>query len=716
MTMTNPQKHIASENSGSFKVDNHPELLPWLRVAEWMLCGLLAVHLGVRTLPRAWHTLNTDFPNYYLTARLLREHYDMSRVYEWIWLQRQKDHRDIDQRTVGMVPITPFSTLVVYPITSLPALAAKRCWLILNLGLLFTTLFLLHALTQLPWRRLALVVALSFPLTVNFAFGQYYVLLLFLLTLSCWLYIRQWRFLTGVVVGLSAGLKIFPVLYLLYFLRKRDLRALAGGVVGSLCTGIVSLVAFGWDLNRTYLVQVLPAVFRGEGLDPYNLQLESLGSLLHRLFVYEPQVNQHPAMNAPWLFAVLHPLLQMALIAPALLLVVPNETCPRRIRLEWAAIILPSLAISTSPASYLFTLLILPVCLILESLQLENSGLWTAMLLPLYAAAGFLRGTNDGREGWLVLLGVPRLYALILLSVFAYALLIRPERREAASLDRRAWGFALSLLLAFNILSGLRHQQGLYADYQWRIPAPKQILMAAGPAIEEDVVPFTALLSDGYHTAVDRLGVVRFSSTSHDDYLAVTAANGERWVEQTGHESTIVPSLEERGNIRQAESPVASFDGRWLAFLRENRGRARLWIHDLEQPAQADRPLTPPDLNVLEMSFLPKGELVFSATSDGRPSLFTTDQAGSIRSLGMDDARYPSVSPDGHWLAYSELQSGNWNLWLRNLENGKTLRLTHAACNTIEPAWTPDSRTVIYASDCGRGLWFTAICRRPIFR
>ena len=92
------------------------------------------------------------------------------------------------------------------------------------------------------------------------------------------------------------------------------------------------------------------------------------------------------------------------------------------------------------------------------------------------------------------------------------------------------------------------------------------------------------------------------------------------------------------------------------------------------------------------------------------------DQAGSIRSLGVYDASYPSVSPDGHWLAYSQLQGGNWNLWLRNLGDGETLRLTHAACNNIEPVWTADSQTLVYASDCGRGLWFTALCRRRIFR
>ena len=108
----------------------------------------------------------------------------------------------------------------------------------------------------------------------------------------------------------------------------------------------------------------------------------------------------------------------------------------------------------------------------------------------------------------------------------------RSRAREAASLDRRAWGFALSLLLAFNILSSLRHQLGLYADYQWRIPAPKQIY-DAGPAIEEDDVR-SLLCGDGYHSRLDRLGAVRFSSTSHDALFAVTAANGGRWRRRPG--------------------------------------------------------------------------------------------------------------------------------------------------------------------------------------
>ena len=139
-----------------------------------------------------------------------------------------------------------------------------------------------------------------------------------------------------------------------------------------------------------------------------------------------------------------------------------------------------------------------------------------------------------------------------------------------------------------------------------------------------------------------------------------------------------------------------------------------IWVRDLKQPDKTVVPITPPELNVFEMSFRPKGEIIFAATSGGRPGLFTTDETGRISSLDIDAARYPSVSPDGHWLAYSQLKGGNWNLWLRNLDSGNTQRLTNAECNAIEPAWTADSRSLLYASDCGRALWFTALCRRHI--
>ena len=707
---------VLSDTAGYFNVGSISIPRKWLSACEWMLLAVLLAQMGLRTMPKAWQTLNSDFPNYYLTARLTGEHYDTTRIYEWIWLQRQKDHRAIDQGTVGMVPITPFSTVFVYPFTSMPALAAKHCWLVLNLGLLLATLALLRSLTALSWRHVFLIAALSYPLRINFLLGQYYVLLLFLLTLACWLYVNQKRFMAGVLVGLAAGLKIFPILYLLLFLRKRDWRAFAGGVAASLGSFAVSIWIFGWQLNRLYLTQVLPATFRGEALAPYDLRAASLPSLLHRLFIYEPQLNPHPAVNVPWMFSILHPLLQMAVVAPAILLAAPDEYRPRRVRFEWAAVLLASLAISTSPASYLFTLLILPVALILGSLREERKYLWATVLLLIYTVAGFLGGRSDGGEGWVALAAVPRLYLLILLVVFSYLVLVRRYQQEESKRDRVVWISVLLAALILSVVINLRHQQDLYADYKWRIAEHAEILMASHPAIQADAIPFIALLRDGYHSAVARGDSVEVSHANNEDQLAITAANGEHWVEQAGKESTVRSTRAGRNDIRQAESPIASSDGRWLAFLREDHGRAGIWVRTQDQSDDSERLVTPPELNVLEMSFLPEGALVFAANSAGHSSLFITNLAGGIQSLDLGEARYPSVSPNGRWLAYSQLQNGSWNLWLRNLTNGKTERLTHAECNDTEPVWTEDSQALIYASDCGRGLWLSALCRRRVVR
>jgi hypothetical protein len=689
----------------------------WLLIGEWVLFGLLAIHFGMRSMPRAWRTLNTDFPDHFLAASLVHERYDTSRIYEWIWFERQKDHRGIDQGIVNLTPSTAFSSLVVYPLTGMPALAAKHCWLIFNFGLLIATSVLLCALTELSLRRIALLVALSFPLRVNFVTGQYYLLLLFLLTLACYLYLRQQRFLAGVMVGIASGLKIFPVIYLLYFLRKRDMKALAGGVVAVLATAFVSFLVFGWEANRTYLVQVLPATLRGEAMAPYALKIASLASLLHRLFVFEPQLNPHPAINAAWLFPVVHPLLQMAVMAPVLLLAIPGESCSRRVRLEWAAILLASLTISTSPQSYQFTLLILPACVIVETLQRQKPHLSLTILLPVYLAAGYFSGTDFAVDGWRALLGVPRLYGLLLFCVLAYALLMAQRPRESSQRERYLWVSVLGALVVLSASAGVYRQRGIDEDYQWRIPNPQEAYMAVQPTVQDNAILYVAML-DGYHLVEQRGLTTQFISTGHDDQLGIAVARGERWIEQAGSESIILSTLAGRNWIEHAESPVASLDGRWLAFLREDHGRAQMWVRALNQPGKADELVSPPGLNVFESSFLPTGELVFAAASDGRPSLFVTDrignQAGNIHSFDTQETRYPSVSPDGHWLAYSEFHDRNWNLWLRDLNNGQTVRLTNAACNTVEPAWASDSKTLVYASDCGRGLWFFALNRRRV--
>ncbi len=68
------------------------------------------------------------------------------------------------------------------------------------------------------------------------------------------------------------------------------------------------------------------------------------------------------------------------------------------------------------------------------------------------------------------------------------------------------------------------------------------------------------------------------------------------------------------------------------------------------------------------------------------------------------------------WLAYSHFERGAWNLWIRNQKTGETERIGNVPCNEIEPGWESDSKTLLYSTDCGRSLWFTAVARRQVIR
>src|SRR6266568_4788362 len=184
-----------------------------------LLVILIGVFLWRGFLP-GWRKLNSDFPNYYLAGRLYRQGYALDRVYEWIWFQRQKDHAGMEQPLVEYLPNTLFLALVVSPLSRLSALQAKRCWLAFNLALLLLTIGLLRKITALSFRRVAILCFLAvIPLRSNFLLGQYHVVMLFLLTAALYLYLKGRPAGSGFVLALASALKIYPGLFVLYFLR-----------------------------------------------------------------------------------------------------------------------------------------------------------------------------------------------------------------------------------------------------------------------------------------------------------------------------------------------------------------------------------------------------------------------------------------------------------------------------------------------------------------
>ncbi len=702
------------------------------RIIDWAERGvlfLLVLYLCLHTMPRAWRGLITDFPNYYMSVQLAHEGYDTARMYEWTWLQREKDHRAVDVRVIGLVPITPFSTLVIWPFTGLAPLAAKHAWISLNLALLLPIGWMLRSMTGLTYRRIALIFALSFPLHRNLLYGQFYIFLLALIVAACWAYLREYYLLAGALIAIAAACKIFPVLFFILFLQRRCWRALVSGVITAVAAAALSVAVFGWNLHRTYLHEVLPWALHGGGLQPY-LANASFTGVLHYLFLSEPQWNPHPWHYSPLSYALLLPTLQMLTLAPAILLIRREDGSRERILLEWSALLTASLAISTIPASYNFVLLVLPVCVISAALLRRRRYRWLAILLVVYLGIGFPMPNPHGMMGPAVLLYVPRLTLILALLLGLYALLWRDHVAGSGSRDwtRYAWAAILAVSVIFNALSTFHRERAARREYAYRLPLQGQGYLNAGPRPAGTGVRYIAFTLNGYHLVTEKGNAIstNLPADSTVDNLSFTSnfgniQPGTTLVERAlGSQSVIVevhgPS---RIHLPGAREPMLSVDGRDLAFVRDDHGRGRMMMRKNFQFAVSDAAdeaaLTSSSLNVYEASFLSAQEYAFSAVAKGHPpQVYLHDATHTNVPLGLGESRYPALSPDGRWMAYSRLDEGVWNLWLRDESTGATRRIADVPCNQIQSAWEDDSKTLLYSSDCGRSLWFTAISRRRV--
>lgn len=674
-----------------------------MRVVQWVLLVLGLAFCAYRVLPRAWNAVNTDFPNYYVTARLLREGSSVDRVYEWEWFARQKDRMAVTQPLAGFIPHTPLSALVLWPIAELPPLEAKHVWIVCNVIMLAAALVLLSRISEVSWRWAVIAALYSIPFYRNLEYGQLYVLLLLLVTLALWAYIRGWRAAAGVLVGVAGALKIFPLLFLLYFVRRRDWRAVVGCILACAASAVFCAMAFGTNVSNTFFEQVLPWALRGEGNDPYNLAANSISALLHHLLLYEPELNPHPLWHAPRVFAVVQPVLQNLLLAPFFLLFAPDGD-ERRISLEWGALLTAILAVSTMPASYHFVLLLLPLLVWGDHYHRRGQYRYLAAICVLCFLAGW--------PLWPHAVLTPRLWVMLLLLLLLAAGL---RQRQLAPLESpMPWVALFVVLCGIQIVGMMKHVRGVEAAQKGRVMTSPQIFSIAAPTVKYGTITFAAMTVNGWRLArLSPEGVLHLEPSSFDQ-LSPTSVSAGLYGEEVGATSTIwFRSSNGATDVveRNAQQPIVSSDESRLAFLRTDRGRASLWMRQLDTGVETR--VSSIGLDVYEASFTPDRNLIFAAARDHHLGLYVSN-GRDITPLNLADARYPALSPDGRWLAYSRLDRGTWHLTVRDLATNQQQRVNTADCNDLSPQWLADSKSLLYTSDCGRALHETALYLRRV--
>ncbi len=707
--------------------------------AEYLLLVFLLGLFLIRGFLPAWRSLNTDFRNYYIAARLYREKSSMLRVYDFTWFQRQKDHAGMGRCLVGFVPDTLLSALPIVPSAEFPPLTAKRYWLVINAAILVLSAVVLTQITQLGWRRVLIVIFLAVePLATSFLYGQMHLLVFFLLGLAVWCSERDRPATSGICVALATALKLYPVLFLAFFIRKKQWRALAGMVVGLFALAGLSIYLFGWGAHRIYLHEILPQMGRGENIDPYAPQWNSLTALLHRVFIPEVGLNPHPLVNAPYGYALVQPLCQAVIFLPALWLLVPGAMPRTQARLEWAAFAAMLMALSTGPVSYHLCILILTAALGLDSLLAEGRRKEAYALVALYGMISFPWPSwlSRNADGWHMFLASPRVYPLLALPFLLYGIIYcSPLVRERLRTHHRetwAFGTGFIVLVVVGSLQALRHERGQAENYSRRFFTLPSSLLQGEPIVGANGLYFTRMPGHGESFETWRWPGRQLTSLppAEDEFHPTSATDlAGVWVELSGPDSNIVRFSNLNGprastsqiEVVDGEQPSVSADAKWLAFIRESHGRGGLWIkmvgpHTNSSDAE-ERKIVDDSYDVWEAAFEPGDQrIIFTAAPHGQPDLYSLNLAsGRIAPMPIiGPARYPAFSPDGKWLAYSRCEEGNWHLYVRRLGSTASRRLTSGECNSISPVWEADSKSLIYATDARRGLNMTALARMTV--
>lgn len=188
---------------------------------------------------------------------------------------------------------------------------------------------------------------------------------------------------------------------------------------------------------------------------------------------------------------------------------------------------------------------------------------------------------------------------------------------------------------------------------------------------------------------------------NHSD-IVVMDANGKRLRQLTYNWS--------KSSVRDcvwARTPIWSPDGSTIAYVTDLGGtRTRLWMVGANSPGAGRLVGVPPEgWDVDYLSYSPEGDKLALTGFDrevgqiyvleinsGRWTKLTSIQGGSLQ---------PAWSPDGRTIAFVARDGNDTDLWVMNADGSGQTKLTKDGV-VASPEWSPDGKQIAYLS--GRPL------------
>src|SRR5579864_1034635 len=183
--------------------------------------------------------------------------------------QAMWNHVDVYSGTSGMYIYSPFLAFIFQPLAALPERAAAIVWLALSLLIIFVASIIaaqkvtdswhsseLKPDPSVPWLISAVALLLSFEkIRSDFTLGQTDCLIMIGLVWVLSSIDRPW--LGGIAVGATANIKYLALIFVPYFVIKRNYRAASTSIVSFLLFFMLPALEVGLRLIKTYAINAI---------------------------------------------------------------------------------------------------------------------------------------------------------------------------------------------------------------------------------------------------------------------------------------------------------------------------------------------------------------------------------------------------------------------------------------------------------------------------
>ena len=312
--------------------------------------------------------INTDFPNYYVSANMFLDGKDLKQAYDNVDFNKQVLLYGIENQFVSFIPYPPVNSMLMIPFARLEPLTAKLFWNILNFIFFLLCMFFISKISGLSFFLTGTIFfASGYAFVNNFFFGQTYIFVLLLFSVSLYYFFREEDLLAAFFFSISVFLKFYTIFFLILFLCRKKFRMVIASIIFIVLLNLIVFTVTGWDINLFYYTVIMPRISDGWIGTVYAPEFQSVLSLLHILFYSEPSLNPNPLFESPELYFILKYIFYLGVLIVSVFIVLNTNKFNKNIfKLQISLFCFVCMLLLPVNASYQYVILIPAIAILIN--------------------------------------------------------------------------------------------------------------------------------------------------------------------------------------------------------------------------------------------------------------------------------------------------------------------------------------------------------------